>query len=256
VPLCAMLKGMSEPLTCFTFEHLAQFPELIHGFSYRAGGVSQEECSSLNCGFTTYDKKEHVEENRRRLYTHFGVEEVATMHQIHSSAVQHVDQNNRSLPRRCDGMTSQERGLALFSLSADCQPALFYDPVHKVIANVHAGWRGQMAEIYTHCVHHMSHLYGTNPSDLFVGIGPSLGPDASEFTNYQQEIPEKYWEFQVKPTYFNLWEIARAQLRSSGVPDKQIEIAEICTYSHPESCFSHRRHPNTGRHASVILLKK
>jgi polyphenol oxidase len=236
------------------FKIFEPFKELIHGFSYSPGGVSSEFSSSLNCGHTSYDTPENVSENRRRLFEKLQVDKVAFMHQVHGATIEAVNSQNYLEKRRCDGISTKEKRLALFSLTADCQPALFYDPTKGVIANVHAGWRGQVGEMYLQTVKHLESQYGCRPSDLFVAIGPSLGPNASEFIHYKKEIPEKYWKFQFKPFYFDLWALARHQLENTGIPSCQIEIAQVCTYSNHDCCFSHRRHPESGRHASVVCL--
>jgi polyphenol oxidase len=228
----------------FTFKIFHSFPELIHGFTL----------NKVNYGLTPNHDENEIHQNRKALFQSLGIEKIAFMHQIHSALINFISFENYQKKRQCDGMTTNAKNLALFSISADCQPALFYDPSKKVIANVHAGWRGQVANIYAQTVKHLQKEYGCNPSDLFVGIGPSLGPEASEFVNFQKEIPKKYWEFQFKPFYFDLWALAKHQLMEAGIPERQIEIARICTYSHPDRCFSHRRDPRSGRHASVICF--
>jgi polyphenol oxidase len=137
----------------------------------------------------------------------------------------------------------------------DCQAAILYDPIHRALANVHAGWRGNVQNIYRTAVQKMVHSFGSKPQDLLVGISPSIGPKHAEFKNYKSEFPEEFWEFQVKPTYFDLWQIARHQFESSGVLAHHIQIAEICTFDHPSDYFSYRRDKTTGRHATVAMLK-
>ena len=137
---------------------------------------------------------------------------------------------------------------------ADCQAAIFYDPVHKALANVHCGWRGNVKNIYRVAVQKMKFTFGTNPKDLLVGISPSLGPDHSEFIHYQTEWPEEFWRFQVRPNYLDLWAIARDQLEQCGLLPHHIEVAGICTFANPQDFFSHRRDKITGRHATVAML--
>ena len=125
------------------------------------------------------------------------------------------------------------------------------DPVCRAIANVHAGWKGNAQNIYREVIERMHALFRSRPENLLVGISPSLGPDASEFVNWQSELPEFFWEFQFKPNYFNLWELSRKQLLSCGVLAHHIEIASICTYANPQDFFSYRRCKKSGRHGTV-----
>ena len=138
---------------------------------------------------------------------------------------------------------------------ADCQAAIFYDPVHHALANVHSGWRGNVKNIYQTTILKMASVFGTKPQDLLVGISPSLGPQHAEFKNYKVEFPEHFWSFQVCPEYFDLWAIARHQLEEAGVLPYHIEIAGICTYANKEDCYSYRRDKVTGRHATLAMLR-
>ena len=151
-------------------------------------------------------------------------------------------------------MITQKTDLALMILHADCQAAIFYDPVHGAIANVHSGWRGNVKNIYLATIQKMARVFGSKPQDLLVEISPSLGPDNSEFRNYRTELPQEFWEFQVRPEYFDLWAIARHQLEQCGVLSHHIQIAEICTFANPQDYFSYRRDKIIGSHATLAKI--
>lgn len=151
-----------------------------------------------------------------------------------------------------DGVMTDQPGVALIITHADCQAALFYDPKQHAIAAVHCGWRGNVANIYQETVAQMGQRYGTRPEDLKVAISPSLGPEAAEFRHYKTELPSAFLPFQVKPTYFDLWEISRWQLAQLGV--KQVEFARLCTYHTPEDFFSYRRNGTKQRNITVLGL--
>ncbi len=146
---------------------------------------------------------------------------------------------------------TEKRGVGLGVRHADCQAAIFYDPKKHVIAGVHAGWRGNVKNIYKKTIQQMKRTYGTNPKDLIVCISPSLGPSNAEFTNYKTELPESFWRFKEQECHFNLWEIASGQLIELGVPEDQIEIASICTFDHENDFFSFRRERKTGRNLTL-----
>ncbi len=153
-----------------------------------------------------------------------------------------------------DGVVTQEQNYALLVTHADCQAAIFYDPVTRSIGCIHAGWRGNVQDIYGKAILKMKDLFGTLPSNLFVGISPSLGPCCAEFLNHQQELPSQFLPFQVKSFHFDLWKISRSQLMKAGVPSDQIEIAQLCTRCHPMGFYSHRRDKTKYRHTTMVAL--
>ncbi len=236
------------------FELLADIPNLVHGVLLRHGGVSQGPFASLNIGGGTGDNPEHVQENRNLAAQVLAIDRMVSAHQVHSDRVLHVDASNAFEAGEADGLMTQIPGLGLMIKHADCQGALFYDPRHHALANVHAGWRGNVKNIYAKAIDKMQEAFGTSPTDLLVCISPSLGPNRAEFKHYREELPEHFWEFQVEPTYFDLWAVARMQLEERGVLPQHIEIASICTHSHPEDYFSYRRDKVTGRHATIAAL--
>lgn len=250
-----MLRREKNGIEWLEFELLQDFPDLVHGVFLRHGGVSQGHFSSLNMGENTGDDGHHVQENRNRAYRALGVSQAVSLSQVHSDRVFHVTRESILWTREADALVTQLPGVALMIKHADCQAAIFYDPQHRALANVHAGWKGIVKNIYAHTLQKMAQVFGTWPQDLLVCISPSLGPLHSEFKNYREEFPESLWKFQERTNYFNLWEIARMQLQNCGVLPHHIEIASLCTYSHPESFFSYRRDKITGRNATLVGLK-
>lgn len=125
--------------------------ELVeHAFSTKLGGVSPYPWQGLNLGMYTEDALANVQENRRRFIERFAidVEQVSTVHQIHSTKVLKITSEQRgnhylepSEPIiEGDGLVTNEKNIALFVNFADCVPLLFLDPVREVVAAVHAGW--------------------------------------------------------------------------------------------------------------------
>ena len=139
---------------------------------------------------------------------------------------------------------------------ADCQVAIFFDPVKKVVANVHCGWQGNVQNIYAQVIQHLEAEYGSAVEDLLVCISPSLGPENAEFINHRSELPSSFYPFQIKPNYFDFWEISKMQLKKAGVLGHHIEIAQMCTFSGEKDFFSHRRDKETGRNGTVVALKR
>jgi polyphenol oxidase len=251
-----MKRKKSEAVEWLEFDLLSGIPGLFHGVFLRHGGVSKGPYTSLNAGGGSADDPSSISENLKRIQACAEVERLIGCHQCHGVEVARVSATTPPFIEACDGLITQEEEMGLVTRHADCQAALIYDPVHRAIANIHCGWRGNVQNIYAHAVAKMRAEFDSQPKDLLVGISPSLGPEASEFKNYREELPDSFLAFQIKPTYFDLWEIARDQLTKLGILPEHLEIAAISTYAHPEDFFSYRRDKETGRHASVITLKR
>lgn len=237
------------------FDLLEPYPHVAHAVFLRNGGVSKGAYSSLNLGAENGDHPDSYKTNRELVRKALGVPKLLFPHQTHSCNVVRVTAKNLDKTIQADALFTTEKGLALGVAHADCQAAIYYDPVHEAVGVVHAGWRGLTQNIYARTLEAMQREIGTQPQNLIVCIAPSLGPDHSEFKNYKQEFPQDFWGSQVKPNYFNLWEIARKQLGALGILDKNIEISEICTACNPKEYFSYRRDKDTGRHGTMVALK-
>jgi polyphenol oxidase len=257
-----MIRKKKGNIEWLEFELLTEEPGIAHGVFLRNGGVSQETFGSLNVSNGIGDTEENVSENRRRILEILGIERLVLGLQVQGVHIEHaVGDFERYLD--CDGLITSKKDLGLLIMHADCQAVILYDPVHQVVANIHVGWRGQFKNIYKKTIDEMSQVYGTKPEDLLVCISPSLGPQNAEFINYKTEVPEEFWEkFQVNPTYFDLWALARHQLEECGVLPQHIEIAQIDTYANSSDYFSFRRETKlgrkqnrTGNHGTVVALK-
>lgn len=182
----------------------------------------------------------------------FGLQEVLFLNQVHGKEV--VVVNHAKEVFSADGAITKTKELGLVIKHADCQAAIFFDPVEKVIACVHAGWRGLVHNIYRETIEKLKKEFRCDPENLLVCIGPSLEPEHSEFIHYKEEFPESFWRFQVKPNYFHLWEIATFQLKEEGVCSHHIEIANLGTYSNPDDFYSYRRSKTLERHKTICAL--
>jgi polyphenol oxidase len=249
------IQWLSYPLFRF-------YPRLRCATFLRLGGVSTGPFASLNFSISCGDDPANVEENwalaKSVVKEAWGIEEDLSL--IRSG------QNHGKNTLIVDAATPEKTGLiadiqltkepykALCSLHADCQVALFYDPSLHVLAVAHAGWKGQVLGVYQETIQQMKHAFGCKPENLLVAISPSLGPCHSQFVNYKSELPPSFWEYQVKPLYFDLWAISEDQLQAAGILKKNIEIARICTVDHPREFFSYRYNSCCGRNATIAVL--
>lgn len=246
-----MILKSKNGLKWLEFELLADIPALKHGVFLRRGGISQGDFSSLNLCGKVGDDLSNVYSNREKVKEALGMDRLILGEQHHGKEIREVGIATDAVPF-CDGLATKDCNAALMVLHADCQAAIFYDPVGKAVANVHCGWRGNVQNIYAEAIGFMKKKYFSRPEDLLVCISPSLGPRAAEFVHFRAEFPRSFWPYQVKPYYFDLWEISRMQLKKAGVLPHHIQIAEICTYSHPEDYFSHRYSKKRGANGTVV----
>ncbi len=188
------------------------------------------------------------------------------LQQQHTATVHRVDHPVAALPIG-DGLVTAQPGLALFILSADCVPVLLADPVKKLVAAAHAGWRGAVKGILESTVEEMKHL-GSNPADIKAALGPciwqesyEIGPDV---LNLMKDYPGSFHSDFLKPSpkpdhfYFDLPGYVAYRLKQAKVGC--VEPSAFNTYDHPDRFISYRyetsRHlPAKERQASVIFLK-
>ena len=234
------------------------FPDLIAAESTRHGGISPAPFHSLNLSVHTQDAPENTTENRRRLWQAlgFGEEQVATSYQIHGNEVLKVTKPGSY--QGYDALITRQSGIALAVTVADCTPILIYDHVQKVIAAIHAGWRGTVGEIVRKSVQTMHEEFGTNPADCRAYVGTCIDECSFEVgdevaTNFSPE--HKYFNQKIGKFYVDLKKANRDQLINVGLTDSNIQISPYSTVLNNEDYFSHRLEKGkTGRMLACIAL--
>ena len=244
-------------LMLYQFENLAAYPELCHGITGRSGGTSPPPFDDLNMARSVGDDAGHVAANRRLLQAQFDAMTPVYLRQVHSSTVAVLDgvgDDGRAsvVCGEADAVVTDRQGRLLTILVADCQPVMLYDPAASVVANIHSGWRGSIANIIGRTVAAMQDRFACRPADILAGIGPSLGPCCGEFVNFREEIPPALWSYQVAENHFDFWALSRDQLVQAGLRPEHIEASGICTRCRSDLFFSYRAAKETGRMAAVI----
>ncbi len=252
----------------YSFEGLNDLPGITHGVFTRHGGVSPAPYASLNVGSTVGDALDGVLENRRRMAAALGVSETdsRTTWQVHGADVLVIRDRSPQPwpPPRADAIVTAVPDVPLVMRFADCVPIILADPVRRVIGLAHAGWRGTLAGAASAAVAAMTTAFGSHPSDIVAGIGPSIGPCCYEVG---PEVVEAFaaWdgigqEVIVPPggagkgAHLDLWLANRRDLGRAGVT--HIEAANLCTACHNDDFYSHRReHGRTGRFGVIITLR-
>ena len=157
-----------------------------------------------------------------------------------------------------DGIATTRPGLALMVKTADCQPILIAHESGRYVMALHSGWRGNRQDYPRLAVLEFCERYGLDPAELWAVRGPSLGPAASEFTNFEAE-----WGAEFQRWYdgrnMDLWTMARDQLASAGLLPRRILGLDICTYANCGEYFSYRQFCRNsladGRQASLIWIR-
>lgn len=242
-----------------------------HCFSTRFGGVSEGYLASLNLGTHRGDRPENVRENYAILGRTVGFlpERTVFTRQVHSDVIERVGaaQCGRGLQYEategCDGLITDEPGVALTVFSADCTPVLLYDPVRRAAGAVHAGWRGTAAGIAAKAAEKMVRELGCRPENIHAAVGPCIGPCCFET---DADVPEAMLaalgaeaEACIRPAgekfYVDLKELNAIWLRRAGVT--QIDVSAECTCCRPERFWSHRRvGGHRGSLAAIIAIKE
>jgi YfiH family protein len=265
------MKKSEGPLPLFQFENLSRISNLAHFITTRIGGVSFPPNNSLNLGLHTNDNADHVLTNRALLAkkTGIGKEQFLYASQVHSGDVKIIDSTaieNGVLSQnpRTDATITALPGICLMVMVADCVPLLLFDPVKKVSAVIHAGWRGTVHQITTNTIRAMIEHFGCHPADILAGIGPSIGPccyevgeDVREFVATSFGTTEGYL-IQKNPSpkpHFDLWYANHKQLTDCGLQTDNIEISKLCTRCKSDIFFSSRASGGiTGRFAAGICI--
>jgi YfiH family protein len=147
----------------------------VHGFCSRRGGVSCGAFATLNLSFHVGDEEQAVRENWRRLRQAVaGRVQFETVSQVHGCRIVEAPPAGND-PGEADGLVTQAVGTAVGVLTADCVPMLLVAPEQRVVAAVHAGWRGTVAGIAAHVVRHLRGRFGADPATVLAALGPAIG---------------------------------------------------------------------------------
>ena len=247
----------------FRSELLAELP---HGFLGRRGGVSGGEMWGLNVGYGSGDDPALIAENRRRaINAVLPGGELATVHQIHSPTVVHVEQPWEQDQRpHADAMVTDRPGLLLGVLTADCAPVLFADPEAGVVAAAHSGWRGAIAGVNEATIEAMEQL-GASRERIAAAVGPSVEQRSYEvdeafrdrFIGQDKANGRFFVAGPAGKPHFDLSGYILQRLSDAGIA--KAEALRLDTYSDADRFYSYRRsthlgEPSYGRQISLIGL--
>jgi YfiH family protein len=221
----------------------------VVGFTTRAGGVSEGPYASLNLGLMTGDDPQRAGENRRIACAKLGADigKLAHNHQVHSHRVVRAVAGQRG--EHADGLWTDEPGVPLLAMSADCLPiVLVRAQGPRAVAVLHAGWKGLLGGIVD------AGVAALGGGVLAAAIGPAIGPCCYEVgEEVAAPYRERFGDDVMHGRNLDLWTCAERALREARVA--RIERFDRCTSCGAETFFSHRRDKGvTGRQGVIAYV--
>lgn len=248
-------------LSVFKFESFKKYKDIAHFITTKEGWISG------NKPRFTGDQEADYSGFRKELAVSCETKGTKFIfpRQTHSDRVALVTSGTETTTiANTDALITNEPGLFICVQTADCVPILLFDPQKKVVAAVHAGWRGTVSKIAMKTVQQMTEKFGCQPIDIHAGIGPSIhmhayevGPEVVEAvkSNFNNSPALLKPSLNVGNAYFDLWEANQTLLMEAGIPEENIELMGLCSFEQADLFYSARRDgADTGRMVSGIRL--
>ena len=212
----------------------------------------------MNTSFSVGDSAENVAENRRRFLDALGVpsDRLAIPQQRHTAVIRNVKAEGTY--EQCDALTTTVPNVFLSVSIADCAPVFLFDAMKKIVACVHAGWRGTEQRILQKTIRTMLQEFGSKPGDVSAFIGPSAGQCCYEVgEDVAQRFDAEFVSRRNGKFYLDIKKANEEQLRNAVVPGTNIEVHEDCTICRTELYHSYRRDGDkSGRMMAIIGLSQ
>ncbi|MDB4140779.1 peptidoglycan editing factor PgeF [Candidatus Pelagibacter sp.] len=246
---------------------LSRFKNLQHAFFNRKGGKSLGIFKSLNCGPGSLDNKKDVLKNlqivQKKIKTK--LKKIILLKQIHSNKFHFIDKNLKLKNYNFEGdaLITNKKKFPIAILTADCAPILIYDDKEKMIAAIHAGWKGAFKGIIKKTLNFMIKK-GCASKNITAVIGPCIS-----IKNYEVKKDfikklikndgknKKFFKKIKNKDFFNLRKYVHSQLKALNI--KKIDIINKDTFNPKNNFFSARRsisrnENDYGRNISVIMI--
>ena len=246
---------------------LSKFKGIDHAFFNRLGGKSNGIFKSLNCGPGSSDKKKNILKNLEIVSSKINAKskKIILLNQVHSNKFYYIDKNSKFNYNKYDGdaLITDKKNLPIAVLTADCAPILIHDEGRKMIAAIHAGWKGAYKDIVKKVVKFMIKK-GCTPQNITVAIGPCISSNNYEIKeDFKKKFIKKdkkniiFFKKNKNKNYFNLNKYVHFQLKTLNI--KKIDIINKDTFNPKNSFFSARRsisrnENDYGRNISVIMI--
>lgn len=272
----------------FTPLELREKYKILLFFTAKRGGFSSGKYKSLNTAYHVGDDTDFVTKNRLKILKLFGYAKITgliSLNQMHSDKIVAINDNflkenpgfinkpadfskqNIPIVNSADGLITDISLLPIMVIGADCNLILMADIKKKVIAAVHAGWRGVLNQIVLNALNSLKEKYDSNLKDILIFIGPSIRKCCFKVTEdifslfyrkFKGKMAFKKYKDEIENIdyfFIDLVNIISDDLQKSGILKENISDIGLCTCCDKDNLFySYRKEKITGRHAGVIML--
>ena len=220
------------------FDPLKRLDFIVHGFSTKPQGFKTAEEAMAGLGLDDFPS--------------------VVPKQVHGTDIVFADDGKVPVRPVADGAITKTLGIVLVVKVADCVPIYLVDPRTPAIGLIHAGWRGASQAIANKAVLRMQEVFGTDPRDLVVALGPSIQECCYEVG---KEVaicfPESVRRRRGEKWHLNLAGANTLDLVKAGVLSENINTSTPCTSCNAKRFYSYRRDQRiAGRHYAVLALSK
>ena len=247
---------------------LAKFKIIKHAFFNRLGGKSTGIFKGLNCGSGSSDNKKNILKNLKIVSNKINTKsnKIVLLNQVHSNKFYYISKNSRlnnNSKFEGDALITNRRNLPIAVLTADCAPILIYDKNIKMVAAIHAGWKGAFKNIVNKVIKFMIKK-GCSPENMTAVIGPCISVNNYEVKKdfvkkfiKKNKSAKKFFKITERKNYFDLSKYIHNQLKSLDI--KKIDIINKDTFNIKNNFFSARRsisrnESDYGRNISIIMI--
>ena len=246
---------------------LSKFKSIEHAFFNRLGGKSKGIFKSLNCGLSSSDNKKNILDNLETVSNKINAKsrKIILLNQVHGNKFYYIDKNSRLGKKKFNGdaLITTMRKLPIAVLTADCAPILIHDEDKKIVAAIHAGWKGAYKDIVKKVVKFMIKK-GCSPNNITAVIGPCISSNNYEVKDdFIKKFIKKdkkniiFFKRIMDKNYFSLNRYIHFQLNSLNI--KKIDIINKDTFNFKNNFYSARRsisrnENDYGRNISIIMI--
>ena len=245
---------------------LGVFKDIRHGFFNRSGGVSKGIYESLNCGIGSADKKKNILKNLNiiKKKINSNSKKIILTHQSHSNKFNFINKKYKFKKKFIgDALITNKKNTPIGVLTADCVPILLYDKQKKIVAAIHAGWKGAYKGIVTRVVKFFL-KNDSSPKNIMAAIGPCISLNSYEVKkDFQKKFITKdkknnlFFKKRKNKIYFDLRKYIKLELKKLKI--NNIEVIHKDTFDIKNNFFSARRsisrnENDYGRNISVIMI--
>ncbi|NMB28052.1 MAG: peptidoglycan editing factor PgeF [Tissierellia bacterium] len=193
---------------------------------------------------------------------------IVNVRQVHGAEMTVIDlkvEDFKDLSKKeSDGLITNIPNLILTTSHADCVPIYFLDKRKKVVGLAHGGWRGTYKNITGKMIDTMKNIYNSEPEDILVGIGPSIGPCCYEVSkDLGEQFNKRYSRFKNivqeknNKVFLDLWRINYLQAIDKGIKSGNITLSKTCTSCKIDKFYSYRKEKDIkNRMVAAISLDK